>query len=187
MTQSKILKYCMVLGLKKIPDEKDLKTAYHKMIFEWHPDKHANDAFKSEIANKKSQEINAAYEFISEVLESTPSDVNFEQYSKQYKTEHKYKNHSFEPGFPDPFVFEIFLKSSHIISAGYNRATRLLYVKFKPNSVYKYHDLPSSVFDDFINAPSHGKYLNKNIAYKFKYEHCSEPNHPYKGNSFITN
>ena len=146
---------------------------------------------KLEVAYQEQMklEINEAFEFLSEILEAYSSPISteedFEQYSSRHTTKHKYQNQSFEPGFPDPFVFEIFLKSSHIISAGYNRTTKILYVKFKPNSVYKYHDFPEPAFKEFINASSHGKYLNKNIAYKFKYECCSEPNQPYRGHTFL--
>ena len=191
MTQDKILKYCMALGFTETPGQQSLKDSYRKLIFEWHPDRHSTDSLKSEIAHNKALEINEAFEFLSEAQETyavppTSAEYDFDKYSREYKTKHTYQNQSFEPGFPDPHVFEVFLKSSHIISTGYIRNTKILYVKFNPNSVYRYYDVPESTFEDFINAPSHGRYLGENIAHKFKYERCSEPNQPYRGNQNLS-
>jgi len=177
----------MVLGFTKIPDQQSLKNSYRKLIFKWHPDRHSTDSLKFEVANNKTLEINEAFEFLSEAQETytavpTSAEYDFDKYSRKYKTKHTYQNHFFTPGFPDPLVFEIFLESSNIVSAGYMRTIKILYVKFKPNSVYRYYDVPQSTFEDFINAPSHGRYLGENIAWKFKYERCSEPNQAYRGN-----
>jgi hypothetical protein len=65
--------------------------------------------------------------------------------------------------FPGPTVTEIFLKSSHIVSAGYNSSTATLFLRFPGHRTYKYFDVPSDVFDAFMKAPSHGKFANKHI------------------------
>ena len=36
--------------------------------------------------------------------------------------------------------------------------------------VYRYFNVPKSVYEAFINFPSKGEYLCEHIAYKFKYE-----------------
>lgn len=45
-----------------------------------------------------------------------------------------------------------------------------LYVKFKNGSEYKYSGVPQSVYQDLLNAPSIGKYLNSNIKGTYSYE-----------------
>ncbi len=85
-----------------------------------------------------------------------------------YRTQHTYNRKSFTPGFPDPDVFEVFVKSSHIVSAGYNRTTATLYIKFDGNVVYSYIHVPESVFSAFMSAESHGKFAHRNIYHQYE-------------------
>ena len=76
MPQGKILKHCKILGFDEMPTQKNLKAGYRELIKKWHPDRHSNDSLDCEIATKKAQEINEAFEFISEILETFVS-TNF--------------------------------------------------------------------------------------------------------------
>jgi hypothetical protein len=73
------------------------------------------------------------------------------------------------PGFPGSDVFEVFVKSSHIVSSGYSRAHQILYIKFDNNIVYGYLSVPELIFTAFIAADSHGAFANQNIYQKFEF------------------
>jgi len=103
--------YLNTLELQKFPqDETELKKAYHRVIFEWHPDRNNNDEEKKLLANRKAQQITEAYEYLSEILEnykdkrSNQDDINVEEY-KNYQTRHTYKNQEYTVGFPEPDFF----------------------------------------------------------------------------------
>ena len=93
--------------------------------------------------------INAAYEYLSELLEQglLPRSCFSDQHRhashppQAYRTQHTYNRKPFTPGFSDPNVFEVFVKSSHIVSIGYDRIQGILYIKFEGDRVYAY--LPS--------------------------------------------
>ncbi len=54
--------------------------------------------------------------------------------------------------------------SSNIEQIGYEDVTQELSVRFKGGSVYVYKDVPSSVFVDFLDSDSKGKFLSHNIC-----------------------
>lgn len=60
--------------------------------------------------------------------------------------------------------------SSNIHSLGYHLSSFILQVEFKDGSIYNYYEVPESVYIDFLESTSKGKFLNKNIAFRFKYE-----------------
>lgn len=63
------------------------------------------------------------------------------------------------------------VESSNLLSAGYDSETKTLEIQFKdgkdaqakPGAVYQYHDVPSSVWDDFQGAESKGRYFHQAI------------------------
>jgi hypothetical protein len=65
----------------------------------------------------------------------------------------------------------IAVASTNIHQVGYVAAKRELYVQFKssPDRVYVYEDVPRTVFDDLLAAPSKGTFVNQQIkgAYAF--------------------
>lgn len=169
-------------------DLKQLKAGYIRLIKEWHPDRFLIDPLKYDLATEKAKQLNLAFEFLSEFLEksggvyihrpaTTTKDTgpasNASSYTKKrYRPERRYEGEPYSPGFPDRGVTEIFVKSSHIISIGYNSPSKILYIKFKGNNIYKYFNVPSSVFDEFLAAESHGKFAHKSIYHSFEYERC---------------
>ena len=89
-----------------------------------------------------------------------------------------YEGKSFATGFPDPDVFEVFVKSSHIVSIGYAKSQRVLYVKFfrrgsRRCDVYRYFDVPEEVFNAFMEAESKGEYAHRAIYNRYPYERCA--------------
>jgi len=81
------------------------------------------------------------------------------------------KKFTFMAGFPDPTVEEIFLPSSTIISAGYDAAQRILYLKFKNSSIYRYFNVPGFVMDDLMVC-SPGNYVQTSIRNIYEGERC---------------
>lgn len=169
---AKIDDYLFILGLDSGASAIELKTAYRREISKWHPDRFHNDPTKHLEANERAKSINVAYEHLSELLDFSPlPSTKTAQTSKTYttyRTQHTYNRKSFTLGFPDPTVFEVFLKSSNIVSTGYNSITGTLYIKFEGNVIYSYFNVPESVFLSFVSADSHGKFAHRNIYPKYK-------------------
>lgn len=172
--------YLSELELSLPIDRIKLKSAYKKLISKWHPDKFVQDN-EIKYATKKAQAINVAYEALSEQLDETGELIE----EKSVGVKHYYDGKKFTPGMPDSNAFECFLKSSNIISIAFNYSLNILYVKFHSNIVYAYFDVPISVFEEFLQAQSPGKFRNQHINH-YRYERCDKPNVPYKNNQLKT-
>ena len=166
-----------ILGIDASASTAELKAAYRSEIRKWHPDRFHDDAANQPTALERSKEINSAYEHLSELHESGALPESMPRSSRQgaptpppkaYRAKHTYNGKAFTPGFPDPSVLEVFLKSSHIISTGYSRRTNTLYIKFDGDVVYGYLLVPASVFANFISAESFGRFAHKNIYSRFQ-------------------
>jgi len=57
--------------------------------------------------------------------------------------------------------------SSIIKEVGYDGKD--LYINLTTNSNYKYENVPSKVYKEFLKADSLGQYFNKNIRNSYKY------------------
>ena len=62
-----------------------------------------------------------------------------------------------------------FIDSSNIESIGYDDDTQELHVQFLSSGHYIYRDVPREIFDDLMNAPSKGSFLNREVkgVYQF--------------------
>lgn len=58
---------------------------------------------------------------------------------------------------------KIFVDSSNIEGIGYDDDRQELHVWFLSGSYYIYSEVPRQIFDDFINAPSKGSFLNREV------------------------
>lgn len=60
--------------------------------------------------------------------------------------------------------------SSQLRSAGYDEEESDLYVEFKTSTVYRYSDVPQTIFEKLKNSESPGSYFSGNIkgVYEFK-------------------
>jgi hypothetical protein len=154
-----------------------LKKSYHKLIGKWHPDRNNESPEKHFEATEKSKVINLAYEYLSELLEENggtyfsiePLDTSEKWDWSEIQPKRRYEGKSYTSGFPDTQVIEIFLKSSHIISVGYNEKSKRLYIKFSGNIVYCYFDVPVFIYNSLLAADSHGKYCHSYIYKKYRY------------------
>lgn len=61
------------------------------------------------------------------------------------------------------------VSSSNIASIGYDSSSQTLEVEFLNGGVYQYFDVPEQVYNDFMNASSHGQYLAQNIKGHYRY------------------
>lgn len=171
----------IVLWTLEIQEERvDLdvaKSAYRKLMHVWHPDKHqTKDTIKT--ATRKSQEIIRAYELLTKYIQKHGPfriKIKGKKANSSSRTESRQgRKKEPKPGFPDKTVLEVFFKSSHIVSAGYNEKSKKLYIKFKDNVVYEYTNVGNKVWEEFKTAKSHGRFANSNIYYSFKYRRCTE-------------
>lgn len=171
---NKVTKYCATLGLTGKITLEDVKKAYRRKMLEWHPDHHHGKRTKLE-AHIKAIAINEAYEFLSEISEEheipSTSGTTARSYN-QYKTRHTYRKRKFTPGCPDPNVFEVFLKSSWIVSAGYDPASHTLYLKFDRGAIYRCFNVPPRIFDELLSAESVGRFINQRIFPCYRHEGC---------------
>lgn len=62
------------------------------------------------------------------------------------------------------------VESSQIHSIGYDPKSKMLVVNFKRGGIYQYSDVPQEVFDQFMAAPSKGKFLGAEIKGKFEFK-----------------
>ncbi|HEY9709407.1 MAG TPA: lysine--tRNA ligase [Oculatellaceae cyanobacterium] len=68
----------------------------------------------------------------------------------------------------DAIAFPLLKSTSHVIkSFDYDRATQTLRVVFNNGNIYKYHDVPDSVYQELKSAPSVGQYFNTHIREKY--------------------
>jgi hypothetical protein len=176
--------HCEVLELSTVGSVSQLTQAYRVLINRWHPDRHIGDPKAHAIALERAKAINAAYEYLSEILEAglvppmdtrsaTPSSDGWRVATDAYQTRHSYQGQTYRTGFPDRSVIEVFVKSSNIVSVGFDRNNLILYIKFKGDRVYRYFDVAEQIFESFLAATSsHGKYANRHIYPHYRYERC---------------
>jgi KTSC domain len=61
--------------------------------------------------------------------------------------------------------------SSLLRSVGYDPASSILEIELvEPNRVYTFYDVPFSVYDELLEAPSKGTYFNEFIRDLYAYE-----------------
>ena len=63
----------------------------------------------------------------------------------------------------------IYVDSSNVESIGYDDEKQELHVRFLSGGYYIYHEVPRQIFDDLMNAPSKGSFLNREMkgVYQF--------------------
>lgn len=61
------------------------------------------------------------------------------------------------------------VRSSNIASIGYEEINEILEIEFLSGGIYQYLDVPEDVYDELMEADSHGKYFASNIkdVYEF--------------------
>jgi hypothetical protein len=61
------------------------------------------------------------------------------------------------------------VSSSNIVSVGYDAPSETLEVEFMSGAVYQYYNVPQSIYDAFIVAPSAGQFFAYQIKNAFPY------------------
>jgi lysyl-tRNA synthetase, class II len=72
------------------------------------------------------------------------------------------------PSIRDVIAFPLLKNSSAVIqSFDYDKEKKILKIEFASGSIYKYHDVPESLYKELENAPSKGQFFNSQIREKF--------------------
>ena len=62
------------------------------------------------------------------------------------------------------------VESSNLASIGYDAENEILEVEFKHGGVYQYFDVPLHVYEELMDADSHGVYFSANIRNDYNYQ-----------------
>lgn len=63
----------------------------------------------------------------------------------------------------------VYVDSSNLEQVGYDADEMELHVIFKDGSHYVYASVPEGIFDDLLEAPSKGSYLNREVKGVYEY------------------
>ena len=63
----------------------------------------------------------------------------------------------------------IYVDSSNIEAIGYDNDAQELHVRFLSGTSYIYHGVPRQIFDDLMQAPSKGSFLNREVKGVYQY------------------
>ena len=62
------------------------------------------------------------------------------------------------------------VKSSNLASIGYDEENNILEIEFKHGGIYQYSKVPFNVYEELMNAMSHGTYFSANIRNNSSYK-----------------
>ena len=62
------------------------------------------------------------------------------------------------------------VSSSNLASIGYDAENEILEVEFKHGGIYQYFGVPENIYDELMNADSHGVYFSANIRNNYEFE-----------------
>jgi hypothetical protein len=62
-----------------------------------------------------------------------------------------------------------YVDSTNVEAIGYDEVAQELYVQFLGSGMYVYYDVPQEVYDELINAPSKGRFLNEAIKNVYQF------------------
>lgn len=62
------------------------------------------------------------------------------------------------------------VESSNLASIGYDAENEILEIEFNHGGVYQYFDVPENVYEELMNADSHGVYFSANIRNDYEYQ-----------------
>ncbi len=65
------------------------------------------------------------------------------------------------------------VKSRDLALIGYDHATSTLEIVFRAGGVYRYQQVPESVYHALMSAPSHGTHFQKHIKTQYSFEKVS--------------
>ncbi len=62
------------------------------------------------------------------------------------------------------------VKSSNLASIGYDESSKILEIEFLNGGIYQYLNVPLDVYEELMNAKSHGTYFSANIRNNTSYK-----------------
>ena len=62
------------------------------------------------------------------------------------------------------------VRSSNLASIGYDEANNILEIEFNHGGIYQYLNVPFDVYEELMNANSHGTYFSANIRNNNSYK-----------------
>lgn len=62
------------------------------------------------------------------------------------------------------------VESSNLASIGYDAENEILEIEFNHGGVYQYFDVPENVYEELMNADSHGRYFVHNIKDDYEFQ-----------------
>lgn len=132
-----------ILGVKKTASQEEIKTAYKSLIKKYHPDLYQGD---KTFAEKKSKEINIAYDVLSNPEKRSEYDLEitpqYESPTYDY-TPPKYSN-------PSAYSYENYYRNKNASEFGdYNKRYTDYHRSKTPNSNYTYK---SNMHENFSNS-----------------------------------
>lgn len=68
---------------------------------------------------------------------------------------------------------KISVSSSNIAAIGYDPDSNTLETEFNDGSIYQYFGVSALVYQELMDAPSHGKYFAQNIKNDYEYQKVS--------------
>ena len=63
------------------------------------------------------------------------------------------------------------VESSFLAAIGYDSDSSILKVEFQDGDLYQYQNVPTNIYEEFMDAPSKGTYLNTRLK---------DPKYPHK-------
>lgn len=66
-------------------------------------------------------------------------------------------------------MYRTLVNSSNIKSIGYDISMAVLEVEFIYGDVYQYFNVPSNLYQEFMDAPSKGKFFDDYVKYNYRY------------------
>ena len=63
----------------------------------------------------------------------------------------------------------IAVDSTSLRTVGYDAERQLLQIEFLNRSIYQYFEVPATVYEELMQAPSKGAYFNRSIRPRFDY------------------
>ncbi len=55
------------------------------------------------------------------------------------------------------------VKSSNLVSVGYDPQQQILEIEFNTGSIYQYLNVPADLYNGLMSADSHGRYFDEHI------------------------
>ena len=138
--------YRKLLAVTKDAELKELKTVYRNLMKDFHPDKFVNDEAGKIAAEEKSKTIIEAYHFLVSIAPETIA-ASKEQYTQTITT----------AGIED-----------------FQYKGQTLSVTFSDGNNYEYFDVPKSVYQNLVNAPTQARFARRHIFNSYVYRSVSK-------------